>query len=168
MLTIEETKNCKFWRLINSAAKNIESLNIKQSKKQELYSNLYEIEDINKKLLESAEKGLEYIQNGIEFRYISPDQESETPELLRKAINKAKGDGENDKNIIAQCKIFEDPELGPNTIDIWKEVRKKEGKNADEKFKITGYNVLSRSEEENRVLVRVNLKTKGDGENERN
>jgi len=97
MLTIEETKNCKFWRLINSAAKNIESLNIKQSKKQELYSNLYEIEDINKKLLESAEKGLEYIQNGIEFGYISPDQESETPELLRKAINKTKGDGENFK-----------------------------------------------------------------------
>ena len=94
MLTIEETKNCKFWRLINSAAKNIESLNIKQSKKQELYSNLYEIKDINKKLLESAEKGLEYIQNGIEFGYISPDQESETPELLRKAINKAKRDGE--------------------------------------------------------------------------
>jgi hypothetical protein len=95
MLTIEETKNCKFWRLINSVAKNIESLNIKQSKKQGLYSDLYEILDINKKLLESAEKGLEYIQNGIEFRYINPDQESETPELLIKAINKAKGDGEN-------------------------------------------------------------------------
>ena len=72
------------------------------------------------------------------------------------------------KNIIAQCKIFEDPELGSNTIDIWEEVRKKEGKNADEKFKITGYNVFSWSQEENRVLVIVRLKAKGDGENERN
>jgi len=29
------------------------------------------------------------------------------------------------KNTIVQCKIFEDPELGPDTIDIWEGVRKK-------------------------------------------
>lgn len=42
-------------------------------------------------LLKAAEKGLEYIKNGIEYGYIDPDQESDTPKMLEKAINKAKG-----------------------------------------------------------------------------
>lgn len=66
------------------------------------------------------------------------------------------------KNIITQCKIYEDPELGPDTIDIWEGVRKKEGEDADKKFSVTGYNVLSWSEEKNRALVRVSLEEKGD------
>lgn len=47
-------------------------------------------------LLEAAEKGLEYIKNGIEYGYIDPDQASETPKLLREAIKKAKGENNNE------------------------------------------------------------------------
>ncbi|OEG62184.1 MAG: hypothetical protein BHK79_02760 [Halanaerobium sp. MDAL1] len=47
-------------------------------------------------LLAAAEKGLEYIQNGIEYGYIDPDKESETPKILEKAIKKAKGENNNE------------------------------------------------------------------------
>lgn len=65
------------------------------------------------------------------------------------------------KTIIVQCKIYDDPELGPGAIDVWEGVRKKEGKDADKKFNITGYNVLSWSQQKNRVLIRVTLERKG-------
>lgn len=52
---------------------------------------LVDVEIEVRELLEAAEKAAEYIENGIEFGYIDPDQESETPKLLRKAIKKAKG-----------------------------------------------------------------------------
>lgn len=68
------------------------------------------------------------------------------------------------KNTIVQCKIYDDPELGPDTIDVWEGVRKKEGEDADKKFNITDFNILSYTEQKNRVLIRVTLEGKGDAE----
>lgn len=91
MMTIDEIKNCRYWQLIHSLVKKVENLNLNEEKKRNMFKILYDIEHINQHLLVSAEKAAEYIENGIEFGYIDPDQESETPEMLRGAINKAKG-----------------------------------------------------------------------------
>ncbi|OEG62175.1 MAG: hypothetical protein BHK79_02715 [Halanaerobium sp. MDAL1] len=95
MLSINELKNCKFWKLINHAAKSVESLEIAESKKKELYSTLYEIENINKNLLEATEEIEKLIKSGEIINSTLADEKKNKirVDMLREAIKEAKGAG---------------------------------------------------------------------------
>lgn len=92
MLTIEELKNCRFWKLINSAVKQVESLDVEESKKKKLYKTLYQIEDLNKDLLEAAEEIEKLIKSGEIINSTRADEKKTgiRLDMLRKAIREAK------------------------------------------------------------------------------
>lgn len=54
-MNIEEIKNCRYWKLVHSVIKKVENSNIEENDKQKIYQDLYQLEIINKNLLEAAE-----------------------------------------------------------------------------------------------------------------
>jgi len=89
ILNIEEIKNCRYWKLVHSVIKKVENSNIEENDKQKIYQDLYQLEDINKNLLDAAE--LVIVSN---MPATNAGEEIIGLDRLYDAIKQAKGDDE--------------------------------------------------------------------------